>query len=139
MITKTSIQTHALTTKRPGNRGVFLFLAIVVGITVYLGTHAYRSHLAEAEQTRNCVQQNGVWKVYMEPDGKTFHWFCQDPVAGTIFDLIVEKINENLYREKTAFKPKGGKWDAIQDWLYRDKRGGQFVNPPSETIQLIEP
>lgn len=126
-------------TKRPVNRGVFLFLAIVLGITVHLGTHAYLQHREEAEQARNCVQQNGVWKSYREPDGKTFHWFCQDPVTGTIFDLIVEKVNETLYREKTAFKPKGGKWDAMQDWLFRSKRGGKFVDPPKEAIQLIEP
>lgn len=126
-------------TKRPINWGVFLFLATALSITVYLGTHAYLQHFEEAEQSRNCVQQNGVWKSYREPDGKTFHWFCQDPVTGTIFDLIVEKINETLYREKSAFSPQDGKWDAIQDWLYRTKHGGKFVNPPTEAIQLIEP
>jgi hypothetical protein len=126
-------------TKRPINWGVFLFLAIALGVTVYLGTHAYLQHREEAEQARNCVQQNGVWKSYREPNGKTFHWFCQDPVTGTVFDLIVEKINETLYREKSAFSPQNGKWDTIQDWLFRTKRGGKFVNPPDEAIQLIEP
>lgn len=126
-------------TKRPINWGVFLFLAIALSITVYLGTHAYLQHREEAEQARNCVQQNGVWKSYREPDGKTFHWFCQDPMTGTIFDLIVEKINETVYREKSAFSPKNGKWDTIQDWLFRTKRGGKFVDPPAEAIQLIEP
>lgn len=125
-------------TQRPIHWGAF-FLIIVVSITVYLGSHAYLQHREHAEQARNCIQQNGVWKTYREPDGKTFHWFCQDPTTGTVFDLIVEKINETLYREKTAFKPKGGQWDAIQDWLFRDKRGGQLVNPPNEAIQLIEP
>ena len=128
---------HAAT-KRPINWGAFI-LMIVLSITVYLGSHAYLQHREHAEQARNCVQQNGVWKIYREPDGKTFHWFCQDPMTGTIFDMIVEKINETLYREKTAFKPKGGKWDAIQDWLYRDKRGGKFIDPPTEAFQLIEP
>ncbi len=126
-------------TKRPINWGVFLFLAIALSITVYLGTHAYLQHREEAEQARNCVQQNGAWKSYREPDGKTFHWFCQDPITGTIFDLIVEKINETVYREKSAFSPKNGKWDTIQDWLFQTKRGGKFVDPPAEAIQLIEP
>ena len=128
-----------VTTKRPINWGAFLFLAIALSITVYLGTHAYLQHREEAEQARNCVQQNGVWKDYREPDGKTFHWFCQDPMTGTIFDLIVEKINETLYREKSSFSPQDGKWDTIQDWLLRTKRGGKFVNPPDEAIQLVEP
>lgn len=136
----TTIANHLphMAAKRPINWGAF-FLIIALGITVYLGSHAYLQHLEHAEQARNCVQQNGVWKAYLEPDGKTFHWFCREPMTGTIFDLIVEKINETLYREKTAFKPKGGKWDAIQDWLFRSKRGGKFVDPPKEAIQLIEP
>lgn len=138
MITKVNDLPY-VATKRPINWGVFLFLAIALSVTVYLGTHAYLQHREEAEQTRNCVQQNGVWKSYREPDGKTFHWFCQDPVTGTIFDLIVEKINETLYREKTAFSPQDGKWDTIQDWLFRTKRGGKFVNPLEEAIQLVEP
>lgn len=139
MTTKVNGLPH-VATKRPINWGAFLFLAIALSITVYLGTHAYLQHREEAEQTRNCIQQNGVWKAYREPDGKTFHWFCKDPVTGTIFDMIVEKVNEMLYREKTAMKPQRGKWDAIQDWLSRgDKRGGKWVNPPDEAIQLIEP
>ena len=44
----------------------------------------------------NCIQQNGVWKAYREPRSNTFHWLCQDPVTGTIFDMIVEKLTENL-------------------------------------------
>lgn len=138
MITKVNHLPY-VATKRPINWGAFLFLAIALSVTVYLGTHAYLQHREEAEQTRNCVQQNGVWKSYREPDGKTFHWFCQDPVTGTIFDLIVEKINETLYREKSAFSPQDGKWDTIQDWLFRTKRGGKFVNPLEEAIQLVEP
>ncbi len=125
-------------TRRPINWGA-LFLILMLSITVYLGSHAYLQHMEHAEQARNCVQQNGVWKAYQEPDGETFHWLCRDPMTGTIFDLIVEKINEALYREKTAFKPKGGKWDAIQKWLYRSHRGGKFITPPNEFIQLIEP
>jgi hypothetical protein len=125
-------------TKRPIHWGA-VFLIAVLSITVYLGSHAYLQHREHAEQARNCVQQNGVWKAYREPDGQTFHWFCRDSMTGTIFDLIVEKINETLYREKTALKPKGGKWDAIQDGLYRDKRGGRFVDPPAEAMQLVEP
>jgi hypothetical protein len=126
------------TTQRPIHWGA-VFLIAVLSITVYLGSHAYLQHREHAEQARNCVQQNGVWKAYREPDGNTFHWLCRDPMTGTIFDLIVEKINETLYREKTALKPKGGNWDAIQDWLFRSKRGGKFVDPPVEPIQLIEP
>jgi hypothetical protein len=138
-IKNNSLPHSHVATKRPIHWGAF-FLLIALSITVYLGTHAYLQHREEAEQTRNCIQQNGVWKVYREPDGKTFHWLCRDALTGTIFDLIVEKINETLYREKSAFSPKDGKWDTIQDWLSRgDKRGGKWVNPPDEAIQLIEP
>ena len=136
MTTKVNNVSHAAT-KRPINWGAFFWI-IALSVTVYLGSHAYLMHQEHAEQARNCIQQNGVWKVYREPDGNTFHWLCRDPMTGTIFDLIVEKINETLYREKSALKPKGGKWDAVRDWL-NGKRGGKWVNPPDEAIQLIEP
>ena len=66
-----------VTTKRPINWGAFLFLTIALSITVYLGTHAYLQHREEAEQARNCVQQNGVWKAYREPDGTRVPMFCR--------------------------------------------------------------
>ena len=136
MTTRIQDLTH-VTTQRPIHWGAFFFI-IALSIIVYLGSHAYLQHREHAEQARNCIQQNGVWKAYRESDGSTFHWLCRDLMTGTIFDLIVEKINETLYREKSAFKPKGGKWDAVRDWL-NGKRGGKFVDPPTETIQLIEP
>jgi hypothetical protein len=76
--------------------------------------------------------------VYREPDNRTFQWLCRDPITSTIFDLIVEKINKTLYREKTIFCLRNGRWDAIQDWLLRSKRGGKSVDPPTEPIQFIE-
>ena len=60
------------TTQRPINWGA-VFLIAVLSITVYLGSHAYLQHREHAEQARNCVQQNGVWKAYREPDDNTFH------------------------------------------------------------------
>ena len=124
-----------------GSVFVFAFLAIAILlfaiIQVIQGSHAYLAHGPEAEQTRNCIQQNGVWKAYREPKSDTFHWLCKDPATGTIFDLIVEKLTETKYREKTAFRPKDGRWDTARTWLERKR--GQWVNPPTETIELITP
>src|SRR5688572_22488331 len=73
---------------------ILLALAILVlaMIKVIVLPHAYAAHGADAEQTRNCIQQNGVWKAHREPKSNTFHWLCQDPATGTIFDMIVEKL-----------------------------------------------
>jgi len=122
--------------------GVLLgFLALIAVITVYLGRHAELSHPGEAERARNCIQQNGVWKVYQEPNSETYHWLCQDPTTKSVYDMIVEKTSEMVYREKTAFMPKGGNWNAIQRWLMEGlgKRGGKWLNPPTGPIELIGP
>jgi hypothetical protein len=122
---------------------VFILMLMTIVILVYAiiqvtsSSHAYISHGPEAEQTRNCIQQNGVWKAFRERKSNTFHWLCQDPVTGTIFDLIVEKITETLYREKTAFRPKDGTWNAVRTWLERKR--GTWVNPPVDKIELISP
>ena len=118
---------------------MLLFIAlIVVAIAVYLNRHATDRHGDEANQARNCIRNNGVWQVYKEPGNNIHHWLCKDPVTGTIFDLIVEKINEMTYKEKTAFRPKDGKWDAVRYWL-EGKRGGTWQNPPTGPIELIQP
>ena len=122
---------------------VFIFLLLALAILVYAiiqvtqGSHAYLAHGVEAEHTRNCIQKYGVWKAYQEPQSNTFHWLCQDPVTGTIFDLIVEKLTETQYREKTAFRPKDGTWNAVRAWLERKR--GQWIDPPTEVIELITP
>src|SRR5215207_4938418 len=98
--------------RRSHNNGsVFLFVLLAIAILLYAiirvihSSHAYLAHGPEAEQTRNCIQQNGVWKAYREPKSNTFHWLCKDPLTGTIFDLIVEKLTGSTYREKSAFRP----------------------------------
>jgi hypothetical protein len=130
--------------RRSHNNGsVFLFVLLAVVVLAYavirvtIGSHAYLSHGPEAKQARNCIQQNGVWKAYQEPKSNTFHWLCQDPATGTVFDLIVEKLSETTYREKTAFSPKDGTWNTVRSWLERKR--GQWVNTPTETIELISP
>lgn len=123
--------------------GVFVLILLATAILIYAmiqvieSSHAYLSHGPEAEQTRNCIQKNGVWKAYREPKSNTFHWLCKDPVTDTIFDLIVEKLTETRYREKTAFRPKDGTWNAVRTWL--ERKQGQWVNPSTETIELITP
>jgi|SRR5688500_12996170 len=134
--------------QRSQSGGVFVFIvliviAIIVAITVYLRSHATDTHGEDAVQARNCIQNNGVWKVYQQPksrDGNIFHWLCMDPQTGTVFDMIVEKLNEMTYQEKTAFKPKGGKWESIRKWLEMgENRGGSWVNPPQGPFNLIPP
>jgi len=123
--------------------GIFILILLAVillmfaMIQVTLSSHGYLAHGPEAEQTRNCIQQNGVWKAYREPKSNTFHWLCKDPVTGTIFDMIVEQLTETKYRETTAFRPKDGTWNTVRAWLERKR--GQWVSPPSETIELITP
>ena len=55
--------------------------------------------------------------------------------------MIVEKINETTYREKTAFMPKDGTWDKVFRWLIEGegKRGGTWQDPPTDTIELLQP
>jgi hypothetical protein len=135
--------TTVSTQRSRSNGGVFIFILLGIAILVFAiirvisSSHANLSHGPEAEQARNCIQQNGVWKAYREPRSNTFHWLCKDPATGTIFDLIVEKLNETQYREKTAFRPKDGTWDAVRTWLERKR--GTWVNPPTETIESLAP
>ena len=123
--------------------GVFILILLAIALLAYavirviVGSHAYLSHGPEAEQTRNCIQQNGIWKAYREPKSNTFHWLCLDPATNTVLDMIVEKLTETAYREKTAFRPKDGTWNAVRTWLERKR--GQWVSPPTETIELITP
>lgn len=125
------------------NGGIFILILMALILLVYaviqvtLSSHGYLAHGPEAEQTRNCIHQNGVWKAYREPNSNTFHWLCKDPATGTIFDMIVEKLTETQYREKTAFRPKDGTWNVVRTWLERKR--GQWVSPPTETIELIAP
>ncbi|HKY55737.1 MAG TPA: hypothetical protein VJM08_15575, partial [Anaerolineales bacterium] len=52
--------------------------------------------------------------------------------------MIVEKVSETLYRKKTSFLRKDGKWNQVFNWLTKGKPGGKWVNPPTEPIQLKE-
>jgi len=94
-------------------------MVLLAAIKVTLRPHAVEQHPDTAPLTRDCIQKNGIWKVYQEPrpTDNVFHWLCKDPATGTIFDMVVEKINESLYKERTSFEPKGGKWDTIFRWL----------------------
>jgi hypothetical protein len=136
----------APTAQRPF-RGAFVFktlaLAILAALLVIAATkilatsHATTIHGAEAEQARNCLEQHGVWKAYQEPDG-TLHLLCKYPwAATTIFDVIVEKIREGLYQEKSAYSPKDGSWSAINRWL--SGKGATPVRPPSGPFEIISP
>jgi hypothetical protein len=126
-----------------GKGSVFIFMVFAMAILVYAiirviqSSHAYLAHGPEAEQARNCIEKHGVWRAYREHRGSTFHGLCQDPTTGTIYDLIVEKLMEGRYREKTAFRPKDGTWDAVRAWLERKR--SQWVSPPTEAIELITP
>ena len=122
---------------------ILLMLASYAAIQVILGSHAATAHPNTYAATRNCLSKNGVWKVYQEPKptDNTFHWLCQDPVTKTVYDMIVEKINETTYREKTAFMPKDGRWEKVFRWLIEGegKRGGTWQNPPTAPIELLPP
>jgi hypothetical protein len=131
--------------QRSSSRGVFDFIMLialaiigVAAINILLGNHAMESYPDTAPQTREYIQRNGVWKSYMEADKKTFHWLCVDPVSKTIYDMIVEKIDQFTYREKTSFVRRDGTWTKVDNWL-RSKRGGQYVNPPQGQFNLIQP
>lgn len=101
---------HPAYPRRSTNWGVLLFLTIlaVAAPTIYLRWHAKDIHGSEAEQTRNCIRNNGVWRTYWEGDD-IYHLICQDPATRTFFDMVVQKISDGVYKEKTAFRPKDGK------------------------------
>lgn len=133
--------------QRSHSGGVFVFIILialagigVATINIFLGKHAMEQHADTAPLTRACIQKNGVWKAFQEgkPNENTFHWLCQDLVTKTIYDMIVEKIDELTYREKTSFMRKDGKWTQVDNWL-RSKRGGGYVNPPQGPFNLIPP
>ena len=76
---------------RRSQRGAFLLIILLAltnyaAIQVILGSHAATAHLGTYAATRNCLNKNGVWKVYQEPrpTDNTFHWLCQDPITKTV-------------------------------------------------------
>ena len=62
---------------------ILLALTSYAAIQVILGSHAATAHPDTYAATRNCLNKNGVWKVYQEPKptDNTFHWLCQDSVT----------------------------------------------------------
>jgi hypothetical protein len=120
---------------------LLVLFAAIAAITISLRSHATDVHGDHAIQARNCIKNSGVWKAYQEPKNPNiYHWLCQDPVTKTIYDMIVEKLDELTYKEKSAFKPKGGKWDPIRHLLeLGPNRGGKWVNPPQGPLNLIGP
>ena len=94
-----------------------LILAALASTRVVMGGKHGDLHFAEADQARNCLKNYGAWKIYKEPGGAVFHFLCKYPGDETIYDVIVRKVSEGLFEEKTAFSPKGGNWQAIQKWL----------------------
>ena len=127
--------------RRSTNWGVLLFLAVlaVAATTIYLRWHAKDIHGSEAEQTRNCIRNNGVWRTYWEGDD-IYHLICQDPATRTFFYMVVQKISDGVYKEKTAFRPKDGKtWNLIKNWL-EGKNGPQaWTSNPTGPFELIGP
>ena len=124
-------------------RGVFIFvvfalaaLMVLAATKILAGRHATDIHGAEAEQARNCLQQHGPWKTYMEPDG-TYHFLCKYPWANTVYDVIVSKVQEGLFQEKSAYMPKDGVWSAIERWL--KGKGAAPARPPSGPFEIIGP
>ena len=140
-------QTNAYPIRRSPLGAFFLIILLMLlsyaAIQVILGTHAATRHPDTYAAARDCLNKNGVWKVYQEPKptDNTFHWLCQDPVTKTVYDMIVEKINETTYHEKTAFMPKDGTWNKVFRWLIEGegKRGGTWQNPPTGPIELLPP
>ena len=130
---------------RPRNSGgVFILVLIgVVGlwaaVQIIQSSHSYFTHGSDAERTYNCLEQNGVWKVYLERGTKMYHSLCQHSF-GTIYDLIAEKISENLFREHLAYAPQaeqGGTGEHIQHWLLR--KGAEPAAPPVGPIEFVPP
>jgi hypothetical protein len=124
-------------------RGAFIFvmyalvvLTVLVATKILAGRHATDIHGAEAEQARNCLEQHGVWKAYQEPDG-TLHLLCKYPWATSVYDVIVAKVQEELFQEKSAYMPKDGVWSAIERWL--KGKGASPVRSPSGPFEIIGP
>lgn len=134
------MSTYTPTIERPF-RGAFIFvLAVLAALMVMAAakilttSHATTVHGADAEQSRNCIEKYGVWKAYQEPNG-TLHLLCKYPWESTVYDLIVTKIREGLYQEKSAYRPKEGIWSDIQRWLEGKKAAP--VRPPSGPFEIV--
>lgn len=136
------MSTYTPTIERPF-RGAFIFvLAVLAALMAMAATkilaspHAYLVHQADAEQSRNCLEKHGAWKAYREPNG-TLHLLCKYPWAATVYDVIVVKIQEGLFQEKSAYSPKKGIWCAVEHWL--KGKSATPVRPPSGPFEIIGP
>jgi len=115
--------------------GVFLFvllLAIAVATAAPLlnqaktppivirggSAHGDFAHGDEGTQARNCLEQHGTSSIYLEPDGRTFHFLCQSD-SGDWFDVVAVKEGDE-YVEKTALEPQGGILEDVVKWLTKN-------------------
>jgi hypothetical protein len=90
---------------------VLALIALVglwAAVQIVQSRHGYYAHGADAERTYNCLEQNGVWKVYLEKGSKMYHFLCQDSF-GIIYDLVAEKISDNLFREHSHTRRRQSK------------------------------
>lgn len=96
--------------------------------------HAEIKHREEAEQALNCIAHHAPFMAFRQTvkgSKDTWHILCQYPYVepgSKVFDVIVEEIEEGVYRLKTAFQPKGGALPAIERWLL--SQNVQKVTPP---------
>jgi hypothetical protein len=85
------------------------------------------------------LEQSGVWKVCLERGTNTHHFLCQDSF-GTIYDVIADKISEDLLRKRSAYASQaeqGGTWQQIGQWLLH--KGAEPTTPPAGPIEFISP
>ncbi|KAA3643931.1 MAG: hypothetical protein DWQ07_17595 [Chloroflexi bacterium] len=110
-------------------------LLIKSGKIVVDSNHAQITHGDEATQALNCISQYAPFKAFRQPikgSKDAWHLLCQYPYdeAGTnVFDVIVEELEEGVFRLKTTFRPQDGTLQAIEQWLLR--KNVQQVSAPT--------
>src|SRR3972149_8636488 len=97
-----------------------LFLLVCVGVIVlavgYAISHGPERHPGEAEQVRQCLNQNGTLQVWMNPDTGRLANVCQ--VGPSLFGIqIIQKAKEG-WDEITGFtKPKMKRLEQVMQYL----------------------
>jgi hypothetical protein len=84
----------------------------------------------ESQAIRNTCNQKGVYQIWQEPDGETFHLLCKLD-SGKIGDRIIRIANGEKH-EKTAFIPKNGEWNKVIKWL--ENKGATRYTKPIEGV-----
>lgn len=103
-------------------------------IVIINSHHSVTKHGDGAIMSRRCFDHHGTWDVFMARFDKdnTFQLICRDTL-GNYYTRIIERIKDNIFREKTAYQYASRNWNEIKNLILKS---GEFVRYRGPLVPL---